>query len=92
MEREMGQDFLHPSRLVLKPTSPPCTMSTGTLPRGKAARAWCDYTPPSSNDVKERVQPYLWALMARYIGIFTFTFTYTIATLDPLLISGRVKG
>jgi len=51
-----------------------------------------DYTPPSSNDVKERVQPYLWALMARYIGIFTFTFTYTIATLDPLLIYGRVKG
>jgi len=53
IENKLGHDFLHPSRLVLKPTSLPCTTGTGTLSRGKAAGRDVDYTLPCSTEVTE---------------------------------------
>jgi hypothetical protein len=40
---------------------------TGSFPRVKRPRCGADYPPTSSAEVKERVEPYLWALMTDYM-------------------------
>jgi hypothetical protein len=64
-----GQDFLHPSRPALGPTQPH-TMGTGFLPGVKRPGRGVDHPSPSSAEVKERVELYL------YIFAFDY-FPYT---------------
>ena len=57
---------------------PPYTIGTGSFPGMKLSRRDVDHTSPSSAEVKERVQPYLytplWVFTAPSRVIFMFTF------------------
>jgi len=55
-----GRDFPHPSRPTLGPTQPPIKWVPGLLHGSKAARGWRWPPIPSSDEVKERVDIYLY--------------------------------
>jgi len=71
IETWWGRDFLHLSRLVLRPTQPLIQwvpdLSRGVRRPGRGV----DHPPPFSAEVKERVELYLpiWAFVACYRGI-----------------------
>jgi hypothetical protein len=52
-----GRDFPHPSRQFLGPTQPPIQWVAGLSLR-KPPGNWIDHAPPSSTEVKERVELY----------------------------------
>ena len=58
IESRWGRDFPHPFRPALDPTQPPIQWVPG-LYRFKAAGAWRCQPPPSSAEVKERIELYL---------------------------------
>jgi hypothetical protein len=77
------QYFPHPSRPALGPTQPPVQWVKGLFSRpGRGV----DHTPPSSAEVKESVQLYLYTLLGLQ-GCsrvkFTFTLTYYICSFFP---------
>ena len=61
IEPRWGRHFPHLSRQGLGPTHPPIQRVPGLFPGGKAAGRGADHSPPSSADVKERVELYLYA-------------------------------
>jgi len=56
IESQWGRDFPHPSRPALGPTHP---MGTGSFLGVKRPGRGLDHPPPSSAEVKERVELYL---------------------------------
>jgi hypothetical protein len=54
-----GRDFLPPSRLALGPTQPPIQRVPGYFQGVKRPGRGVNHSPPSSAEVKERVQLYL---------------------------------
>ena len=56
----VGRDLAHPSRPALGATQPPIQW-VPVFPGGKAAGAWRWPTTPSSAEVKERVELYLYS-------------------------------
>jgi hypothetical protein len=61
IQSRWGRDFPHPSRLAVGPTLLPVQWIPGLFPEGKASGAWCCHLPPSSVEVKDRVEPYLYS-------------------------------
>jgi hypothetical protein len=83
VESRWGLNFPHPSRPVLGPTQPSLQWGPGLFPGSKAAGAWIsDHPSPSSVEVKERVQLYLysplWIFMVFYAWILPFTCCFVI--------------
>jgi hypothetical protein len=56
IESRWGRDFPHPSRLGPEPTQPPVQWVPGLSPGVKRPGRGIDHPPPSSAEVKERVE------------------------------------
>jgi hypothetical protein len=61
IESRWGRDFPHPSRPVLEPTQPPIQRVPGKDLGVKRLGRGVDHPPPSSAEVKERVELYLYS-------------------------------
>ena len=63
IESRRGQDIPHSSRKTLQPTQHPVECAPGLLPGREKLPGHSDYhPPPSSAEVKERVELYLYSL------------------------------
>ena len=66
IESRWWRDFLHPSTPFLGAHPTSCTMGTGYLSRGvKRPGCGADHPPPSSAEVKERVELYHYSPFVR---------------------------
>jgi hypothetical protein len=61
IESRWGRHFPHPSTPTLGPTQPSYTMGTESFPEVKRPGRGVDHPPPSSAEVQERVQLYLYS-------------------------------
>ena len=61
IESQWGRDFSHLSRPALRPTQPPIKWVPFLFSGVKAARLWVCPPTPSSTNVKERVELYLYS-------------------------------
>ena len=61
IEYRWGRDFPHPSRPSLRPTQPSMQWVPGLCRGGKRPRRGVDHPPPSSAEVKQRVELYLYS-------------------------------
>jgi hypothetical protein len=60
IESRRGRDFLHSSRTALEPIQTPAKWTPFLLQEVKRSRRCVNHPPPSSDEVKERVELYLY--------------------------------
>jgi hypothetical protein len=61
IESRWGRDFQHSSRPALGPAQPPVQWVPGHSPGVKRPGRGVDHPPPSSTEVKERIELYLYS-------------------------------
>jgi len=73
-----GRDFPHLS--IPAPGAHPAsyTVRTGSFPGGKAAGTWRSPPTPSSVEVKERVEVYLYSTFWAFVACYRMNFTFTL--------------
>ena len=81
IESRRGRDLPHPSKPALGPTQPPIP----DLSQGKAAEAWRWPPTPSSAEVKERVELYLYSPHAPSWPVMVWTLPFTFHIVARLL-------
>jgi hypothetical protein len=74
----MGARFSAPSRPALGPTQPPIQWVPGHSRRVKRPGRGVDHPPPSSAEVKERVELYLYSPSGPSWPVLGWTFTFTL--------------
>jgi hypothetical protein len=89
--------FSAPTRPALGPTQPPIKWVPSLFPRGKSSEAWCWSPTPSSAEVKERVELYLYSPLGlrglfkgelyhrsdcRHTLMYAYTVSRTVLTCD----------
>jgi hypothetical protein len=76
IESRWKRDFQHPSRPALGTHPASCTMGTWSFPGVKRPGRDVDHPPPSSAEVKERVQLYLYSPSGPSWPVIRWTFTF----------------
>jgi hypothetical protein len=77
IESRWGRDFPHLSKPALGPTQPPIKWILGLSPGVKRPGRGVDHPPPSSAEVHERVQLYLYSPFWVFVACCRVTFTFT---------------
>jgi len=70
IESRWGRDFLHPSRLALGPTQLPIQLVPGLFRGVKRPGRGVDHPPPSSAEVKEGVELYLYFVTCYKVNFY----------------------
>jgi hypothetical protein len=70
------RDFPRPSKPALGPTQPPVQLVPGLYPKVKRPGCGVDHPPPSSTEVKERAQLYLYSSYGPVWQLAGWTFMY----------------
>jgi hypothetical protein len=83
----MGQDFLHLSRLTLGPAQPPIQWVPGHSGGVKRPGRCVNHLPPSSAEVKERIELYLYSASVPSWQVIGWTLLLQVVGLSGSLIS-----
>ena len=76
IESRWGRGFPHPSRPALRPTQPPIQWVPGLSREVKQPGRGVNHPPPSSAEVKERVEPCLYSLLWAFVACSRMNFNF----------------
>jgi hypothetical protein len=89
IESRWRRDFAHPFRPALGSTQPPIQCAHGLTPRVKRPGGGDDHPHPSSAQVKERVEVYLYSPCWVFVACSRVNFTFTFISLNGVNLTER---